>query len=291
MHKIIITCAVTGSGYTVDKNPAVPITPQQIAASSVEAVTAGASIIHIHVRNPETGKASNDPELFREVVERIRSSDCDAILNLSTGRGARYVPSGHDPLEAAEGSTLRDPLLRVQHVVDLKPEICSLDIVTMNRQGFVTMNTPEHCGIMAAAIRQAGVLPELEVFDVGHMTLTLDMIREGQIAMPGFFQFCLGINWGMPANAESILYLRSMLPENALWSAFGIGPEEYPVVALAAAMGGHVRVGLEDNLYLARGELAPSNAALVERAVTIIHSIGDEVASPADARGMLGLMD
>jgi uncharacterized protein (DUF849 family) len=289
MRKLIVTCAVTGSGNTVEKNPAVPVTPEQIAASSVEAAAAGASIIHIHVRNRATGRASNDPSLFSEVVDRIRESGCDAILNLSTGRGARYVPADHDPLEAAEGSTLRDPIARVQHVLGTRPEICSLDIVTMNRQGFVTMNTPEHCARMAAAIFDAGVLPELEVFDAGHMELTLDMIRNGQLARPGFFQFCLGIKWGMPANAESVLYLRSMLPQNAVWSAFAIGSEEFPMVALAAVTGGHVRVGLEDNLYIDRGELASSNAVLVERAVTIIQSVGHEVATPTEARKTLGL--
>jgi uncharacterized protein (DUF849 family) len=289
MDKIIVTCAVTGSADTPDKNPAVPVTPEQIAASSIDAASAGAAIVHLHVRDPETGRASGDPALFREVTERIRDSGCDVILNLSTGRGARYVPGEYDPSIAAAGTTLCDPLERIQHVLELRPEICSLDIVTMNRRGFVTMNTPDHLATMATAIRDAGVLPEIEIFDGGNMQLALDMIDDGQLAAPGLFQFCLGVKWGMPANAESVLYLRSMLPTKAQWSAFGIGSGEFPMVALTAVTGGHVRVGLEDNIYLDKGKLAPSNATLVERAVTIIHSIGSEVASAAEARKILGL--
>ena len=286
---VLITCAVTGSANTVAKNPAVPVTPEEIAKSAIDAAQAGAAIIHLHVRDPDTGKASNDPELFRETVHRIRDSNSDVVLNLSTGRGARYVPDRSDPTVPAQGTTLRLPSQRIQHVLALQPEICSLDIATMNRAGFVLMNTPEHLEEMAAAIKAADVKPELEVFDGGHLRLAIDFVQRGLLTRPAFFQFCLGIQWGMPATAESILYLVNQLPADAVWSAFGIGASEFPIVALAASMNGHVRVGLEDNLYLGRGELAPSNAALVERAAQIIELVGKRVGAPADARELLGL--
>ena len=286
---VLITCAVTGSANTVSKNPAVPVTPEEIATSAIDAATAGASIIHLHVRDPETGKASNDPELFRETVDRIRQSNSDVVLNLSTGRGARFVPDPADPTVPAEGTTLRLPAQRIQHVLALKPEICSLDIATMNRAGFVLINTPEHLEEMAAAIKGAEVKPELEVFDGGHLRLAIHLLERGLLTRPAFFQFCLGIQWGMPANEEAILYLVSQLPADAVWSAFGIGASEFPIVTLAAAMNGHVRVGLEDNLYLKKGVLAPSNAALVERAVQIIENAGKRAGTPADARELLDL--
>ena len=286
---VLITCAVTGSANTVKKNPAVPVTPQEIAQSAIDATKAGAAIVHLHVRNPETGRATNKPELFQETVDRIRDSDSDAVLNLSTGRGARYVPDPADPTVAAEGTTLRLPAERIQHVLALKPEICSLDIATMNRAGFVLINTPDHLEKMAAAIRAADVKPELEVFDGGHLRLAMDFLQRGLLTRPPFFQFCLGIQWGMPADTEAISYLVSQLPPDAVWSAFGIGASEFPIVDLATSMNGHVRVGLEDNLYLKKGELAPSNAALVERAVQIIEDTGKHVGTPADARKLLGL--
>jgi uncharacterized protein (DUF849 family) len=286
---VLITCAVTGSADTVSKNPAVPVTPEEIANSAIDAAKAGAAIVHLHVRDPETGKASNDRELFRETVNRIRDSNSDVLLNLSTGRGARYVPDRADPTIAAEGTTLRLPGQRSQHVLALKPEICSLDIATMNRAGFVLINTPEHLEEMATAITAADVKPELEVFDGGHLRLAQHFLERGLLTRPAFFQFCLGIQWGMPATEDSILYLANQLPADAVWSAFGIGASEFPIVALAVSMNGHVRVGLEDNLYLKKGELAPSNAALVERAVQIIEDAGKRTGTPADARELLDL--
>jgi uncharacterized protein (DUF849 family) len=292
-RKTILTCAVTGSPPTVKKNPAVPVTPQQIATASIDAARAGAAVVHIHVRDPETGLASMKLELYREVVDRIRSSAVDPIINLTTGPGQRFAPGDDDPRVPGPGTNLAHPMVRVQHVVELGPELCSLDVATMaSGDAFgstVMMNTVKHLELMATAIRDAGVKPELEVFDSGHVRLAVDLIRRGFIARPPFFQLCLGIEWGAPESPEALGFLRSLLPADAEWAAFGIGAREFPMVAMAAAAGGHVRVGLEDNLYLDRGVLAPSNAALVERAARIVDSVGGSLATPAEARQILGL--
>ena len=291
--KTILTCALTGAPPTPKKSPAVPVTPAQIATSAIEAARAGAAIAHIHVRDPETGLASMRLELYREVVDRIRSSSVDVIINLTTGPGQRFAPGDDDPRVPGPGTNLTAPELRVQHVVELQPELCSLDVATMaSGDAFgstVMMNTVKHLQIMAAAIRDAGVKPELEVFDTGHVRLAAHLIQTGFIRRPAFFQFCLGIEWGAPDSPEALGLMRSLIPPDAEWAAFGIGPREFPVVAMTAAAGGHVRVGLEDNLYLDRGVLAPSNAALVERARTIVESVGGTLATPAEARGILGL--
>ncbi len=289
----ILTCAVTGSPPTVKKNPAVPVTPAQIATACIEAAKAGAAIAHIHVRDPETGLASMRLDLYREVVDRIRSSSVDVIINLTTGPGQRFAPGDDDPRTPGPGTNLAAPLVRVQHVVALKPEICSLDVATMaSGDAFgstVMMNTVKHLQIMSAAVRDAGVKPELEVFDSGHVRLASHLIKTGFIKGPAFFQFCLGIEWGAPDTPEARGFLRSLAPADAEWAAFGIGPRQFPMVAMAAAAGGHVRVGLEDNLDLDRGVLAPSNAALVERAVKVVEALGGSLATPAEARDILGL--
>jgi uncharacterized protein (DUF849 family) len=291
--KTILTCALTGSPPTPKKSPAVPVTPAQIANAAIDAAKAGAAVVHIHVRDPETGLASMRLDLYREVVERIRSSPVDVVLNLTTGPGQRFAPGDEDPRVAGPGTNLTAPLIRVQHVVELKPELCSLDVATMaSGDAFgstVMMNTVKHLQIMAAAIRDAGVKPELEVFDTGHVRLAAHLIKTGFIKSPAFFQLCLGIEWGAPDSPEALGLMRSLLPEDAEWAAFGIGPRAFPLVALTAAAGGHVRVGLEDNLYLERGVLAPSNAALVERARTIVEAAGGSLATPAEARAILGL--
>jgi len=293
MRKIIITCAVTGSADTADKNPAVPVTPDDIAASALDAAKAGAAIVHIHVRDPESGKTSMALEHYRRVVGIIRDSGSDVVINLTTGVGARFKPGVDDPLKPGAGTNFVAPALRVQHVVELKPEICSLDIATMNSGGVrddtVMLNTPAHLRIMAEAIKNAGVKPELELFDLGHIMLANDMIARGQIKSPAFFQLCLGIEWGAPATPEAMQYMTSLLPGDAIWSAFGIGREEYRIAGQCVLSGGHVRVGLEDNLYLTRGVLAPSNAALVEKAVGVIETLGDGVASADEARRILSL--
>lgn len=288
-RKVMISCAVTGSADTPARNSAVPVTPQQIAASAVEAARAGAAIVHIHVRDPHTARASMDANLYREVVERIRSGGTDVVINLTTGPGARFVPGSDDPLAPGPGTTLRRPAERVRHVVELRPEICSLDMGSMNMGPYVFINTPAHLEAMAAAIRDAGVMPELEVFETGHLLLAKRLIETGHVKAPGLFQLCLGISWGQPATPEAMSYMRSLLPVGCTWFAFGISLHQFPMAAQAVLLGGHVRVGLEDNLYLERGRLAPSNAALVDKAARIVSILGEEVATPGEARDMLGL--
>jgi 3-dehydrocarnitine:acetyl-CoA trimethylamine transferase len=288
-RKVMISCAVTGSADTPGRNPAVPVTPKQIAQSAIEAATAGAAIAHIHVRDPTTARPSMEAALYREVVERIRNSGCDVLINLTTGPGARFIPGTDDPQKPGAGTTLKLPGERVRHVMELKPEICSLDMGSMNMGPQVFINTPSHLELMASAIREAGVLPELEVFETGHLLLAKRMIESGHIKPPGMFQICLGISWGQPATPEAMSYMRSLLPQNSPWFAFGISLHQFPMVAQAVLLGGHPRVGLEDNIYLEKGKLAPSNAALVEKAVKIVEVLGDVVASPSDARQILGL--
>jgi uncharacterized protein (DUF849 family) len=288
-RKVMIACAVTGSADTPARNPAVPVTPREIAASAIDAAKAGAAIVHIHVRDPQTTRPSMDPALYREVVERIRASGTDVLINLTTGPGARFIPGVDDPLTAGPGSTLSLPAERVRHVVELKPEICSLDMGSMNMGGQVFINTPSHLEAMAVAIRDAGVTPELEVFEAGHLMLAKRLIETGHIKPAGLFQICLGISWGQPATSEAMTYMRSLLPPDCVWFAFGISLHQFPIAAQTVLFGGHVRVGLEDNLYLEKGKLTPSNAALVEKAAKIIDILGDYVATPADARQMLGL--
>ncbi|GAB4226308.1 MAG: 3-keto-5-aminohexanoate cleavage protein [Methyloligellaceae bacterium] len=288
-RKVVITCALTGSQDTARRNPAVPVTPEEIATAAIDAANAGASVAHIHVRDPETKLASMDEALYAEVVQRIKDSGSNIIINLTTGPGARFVPGKDDPSVPDPSSTLKGPAERVKHIVSLKPPICTLDVATFNFGDQVFTNTPAHLRVMADMIKQAGVKPELEAFDSGHILLAKKLIEEGHIVEPPLFQLCLGISWAAPATPESLLHMRSLLPENAVWSAFGISAMEFPMAAMAVISGGHVRVGLEDNLYLARGELAPSNAALVERAVRIIREIGAEVATPDEAREIFGV--
>jgi len=288
-RKVIVTCAVTGGGDTVDKHPAIPVTPEQIATSCIEAAKAGAAICHIHVRDPKTGKPSMGFELYKEVVDRIRSSDTDLVINLTTGAGGRYVPGASDPREAGPGTSLSTPAERVRHVVELKPEVCSLDMGSMNFGQHVFMNTPAHLAEMAKAVQEAGAKPELEVFDSGHVRLANHFVESGIIQGTPLYQLCLGIAWGQPATPAAMSYMEGLLPDDAHWAGFGISRMQFPMVAQAVMLGGHVRVGLEDNLYLERGVLAPSNAALVEKAVKIINLLGHDIASPDDARRTLKL--
>ena len=289
MTKTIITCAVTGGADTTKKNPAVPVTPAQIAQAAIDARNAGATIAHIHVRDPKTGLASQNVDYYRETVERIRAARCDILINLTTGPGSRFVPSDDNPAVGGPGTTMTPPLARVRHVVELRPDICSLDVGSMNfgETGFV--NTPQHLRTMAKAIADAGVKPELEVFEPGHILLARKLIEDGYLARPPLFQICLGIPWGSPATAESMMFMRGLLPADANWAAFGISRMEFPMVAQALILGGHVRVGLEDNLYLEPGVLASGNAPLVERAVQVIRLLGSDVATPQEAKSILGV--
>lgn len=285
----VVTCALTGGFDTTSKNPAVPVTPEAIATSALDAAKAGAAVVHIHVRDPRTGKPSMEEALYAEVVERIRERNEDLILNLTTGAGGRFIPGRERPSEGGEGTTLTTPAVRVRHVERLRPELCTLDVATMNFGEHAFVNTPAHLREMADRIKAAGVKPEIEVFDLGHIELGRRLIAEGHLAEPPLFQLCLGIPYGAPATPETMIHMRDRLPPNAVWSAFGISRAEFPMAALAATLGGHVRVGLEDNLYLSRGELAPSNAALVEKAVALLALIECAPASPAEARRIFGL--
>ncbi|MDH3660034.1 MAG: 3-keto-5-aminohexanoate cleavage protein [Alphaproteobacteria bacterium] len=295
MQKTIITCAVTGSLTKPEQSPHIPITPEQIAASAIDAAKAGAAVAHIHVRDPETGRPSMAFELYEEVVDRIRASDTDLVINLTTGPGGRFVPSDHDPKVPAPATNIKSAAERVEHVVRLKPEICTLDLNTMWFGEGVVMNTPKMATAMAGMIREAGVLPELEVFDSGDIRLAKDMLKDGVLAAPALFQMVMGIRYGFAGDVETLLYAVNQLPTEsrrpgaARWAAMGISRMSLPTVAMASMLGGHVRVGLEDNLYIRKGELAPSNAALVERAVQILDLLGASPATPSEAREILGL--
>ncbi len=278
--KVILTCAVTGGDDTVPKFASVPFKPKQIAEEAISACKAGAAIAHIHVRDPETGKPSMKLELYREVVDRIRDSGSPVIINLTTGPGARFIPSNTEANTVGTGSNLRTPEERVEHILALKPEICSLDMGSLNFGKGALINVPSHIEAIAAGIRRAGVLPELEIFDLGHLALSLDMIQRGVVDQGALFQIVLG---------ESLTAMKSLLPKDAQWAAFGIGRAEFPMVAQAFLLGGHVRVGLEDNLYLEKGVLAPDNAALVTKARSLVELLGGTLATPDEAREMLGL--
>jgi uncharacterized protein (DUF849 family) len=254
----------------------------------IGAARAGAAIMHIHVRHPG-GRPSMELAHYREVVERIRASDVDIIVNLTTGPGGRFRPSIEDPKIAAPGTTLLPPERRVEHVVALRPEMCSLDLNTMYSNDSVVINTPRNVRIMAEMIRDAGVVPELEIFDSGDIHLARTLIDEGTLDSPALFQLVLGVLYGASASPATMAYLQSLLPKNSRWAGFGIGRWEFPMLVQAWLLGGHVRVGLEDNVYIEKGKLAPDNASLVAKAVRILNELGAQIATPAEAREMLGL--
>lgn len=288
-QKVIITCAITGNLTKPEQSPYLPITPQQIADSALEAAEAGAAIAHIHVRDPETGRPSMSIDLYRDVMDRIRIRNKSLVINLTTGPGGRFVPSEEDPKVAAPGTTLMLPEKRVEHVELLKPDICTLDLNTMNSGGEVVINTPRNVRKMAERIKAVGVLPEIELFDSGDCHLARDMFADGSLKGPGLFSLVLGVKYGFNASPETMMYGRDLLPPGAIWTGFGIGRAEFPMVAQAYLLGGHVRVGMEDNLYMSKGVLAKSNAELVAHAANILRSLGATIATAADARAMLGL--
>jgi len=288
-----VTCAVTGAGDTVARSDRVPVTPEQIADAAVEAARAGAAVAHIHVREPDTGKAARDPALYRAVVERIRASGVDVVLNLTAGMGGDLVLGGEErPLPPDEaGTDMAGALERVAHVEELLPEICTLDCGTMNFAAggdYVMVNTPGMLRAMAARVQELGVRPELEVFDTGHLVFVHELIRDGLIDDPPLVQLCTGIPYGAPDDLATLLAMVNRLPPNAVFSAFAIGRMQLPFVSLAVLVGGNVRVGLEDNLYLARGRLA-TNGELVERAVAILEAMNVRVLGPEEVREKLAL--
>ena len=284
----IISCAVTGNITTLANHPNLPCTPEQIAKACIDAAKAGAAIVHIHVRYPD-GRPSMELEHYRETMQRIRDGNAEVIINLTTGPGQRFVPSPGDPKVAAPGTTLMAPERRVEHIVALRPDICSLDFNTMYSGSSVVINTPGNLRIMAKLIREAGTLPELECFDSGDIHLAKDLLADGTLGPKPFFQLVLGVKYGASASTATMSYLASLLPPGATWSGFGVGRWEYPMLAQAWLLGGHVRVGLEDNVYLSKGVLAPDNAALVSKAANIIDALGGQVATAAEARQILGL--
>ena len=288
-EKTFITCAVTGNITEPHQTPHLPITTEHIANECLAAAGEGAAAVHIHVRDPATGRPSMDVNLYRDVMERIRKKDSSLIINLTTGPGGRFVPSEADPKVYAPGTTLVPPLERVKHVVELKPDVCSLDLNTMNSGPNVVINTPANVRKMAKAMNDAGVLPELEVFDSGDMHLARDLLADGTLKGPGLFTIVMGVKYGFASLPGTVFYAKSLLPAGALWSAFGIGRYEYPMLAQTWLLGGNVRVGLEDNIYLSKGVLAKSNAELVAKARRILEDLGGSVASAAEARAMLGL--
>lgn len=289
---VFITCAVTGSGATASKSDKVPVTPKQIAQACVEAASAGAAIAHIHVRNPETGAPSRDPALYREVVARIRDSGTDIVLNLTAGMGGDMVfGSPESPLPLNMNQTdMVGSTERLVHVDELLPEICTLDCGTMNfaEADYVMTNTPGMLRAMAARIQAAGVKPEIEVFDTGHLVLAKQLVKEGLIDDPVMIQLCMGIPYGAPNDPNTVMAMVNNVPEDWTYSAFSIGRMQLPYVAMAALTGGNVRVGLEDNLMLSRGNLA-TNGQLVERAATILTAMNANLMTPAQVREKLKL--
>jgi uncharacterized protein (DUF849 family) len=291
--EVFVTCAVTGVGDTAVRSDRVPVTPDQIAAAAIEAAQAGAAVAHIHVRDPETGKGSRDPRLYREVVERIRASETDVVINLTAGMGGDLVLGGDEsplPFDDA-GTDLAGATERLAHVEELLPEICTLDCGSMNFAAggdYLLVNTPGILRAMARRVRELGVRPELEVFDTGHLTLVHELIAEGLIDDPVLIQLCTGIPYGAPDDLSTLLAMVNRLPPGAIFSTFSIGRMQIPFVAMAALAGGNVRVGLEDNLYLSRGRLA-SNGELVERAVHILEGMNARVLGPDEVREKLRL--
>ncbi|CAI8783517.1 MULTISPECIES: beta-keto acid cleavage family enzyme [Pseudomonas] len=289
-HDVIITCALTGAGDTTAKSPHVPVTPKQIAAAAVEAAKAGATVVHCHVRDPQTGKFSRDVALYREVMERIREADVDIIVNLTAGMGGDLeIGAGENPMEFGPNTDLVGPLTRLAHVEELLPEICTLDCGTLNfgDGDTIYVSTPAQLRAGAKRIQELGVKAELEIFDTGHLWFAKQMIKEGLLDNP-LFQLCLGIPWGAPADTTTMKAMVDNLPADAVWAGFGIGRMQMPMAAQAVLLGGNVRVGLEDNLWLDKGVLA-TNGQLVERAGEILSRLGARILTPAEGRAKMGL--
>lgn len=289
LPKVFITCAITGNLTRPDQTPHLPITPEQIARSALEAADAGAAAVHLHVRDPGTGAPSMELALYAEVLDRIRAENREVILNVTTGPGGRFVPSADDPKVAAPGTTLLPPEQRVAHIAALKPDICTLDLNTMVSGSAVVINTPANVRRMAKAIADAGVKPEIELFDSGDIALLHDLVADGTLSGPVLTSFVMGVRYGFQPSPETVLYARSLLPQGAAFTAIGLGRSAFQMAAMSYLAGGHVRVGLEDAVYIERGVLAPSNAALVEKARGIVEALGGTIATAGEARRMLGL--
>ncbi len=290
-NEVIISCAVTGSGDTASKHPELPITPKQIAEASIEAAKAGAAIAHIHVREPD-GKPSRNLEYYKEVADRIRSSETDVVLNFTTGMGGDFeVGAGKDPLNpVGQNTDMIDALSRLEHVKELLPEMCTLDCGTLNfgDENMTFIHTPSQLRSAAKKMQELGVKPEMEAFEMGHLWFANQLYKEGLIDGPPLYQICLGIPWGAPATTNAMKAMADMVPKEGYWAGFGIGRTQMPMAAQAVILGGNVRVGLEDNLYLKKGVFA-SNAQLVEKVRCIVEDMGSSILSPKEAREKLKL--
>jgi 3-dehydrocarnitine:acetyl-CoA trimethylamine transferase len=288
-----ITCALTGAGDTVGRSERVPVTPQQIAGSALEAAAAGAAVVHVHVRDPATGKGARDPHLFKEVVDRVRSSGVNVVLNLTAGMGGDLVLGGDEtPLPPSQdGTDMAGASERLRHIEELLPEICTIDCGTMNFAAggdYVMTNTPGMIRAMARKVQALAVRPELEVFDTGHLVMVKELIREGLIDDPPLIQLCMGIPYGAPDDPSTLMSMVGQLPPGAVFSTFSIGRMQLAYVGMAVLAGGNVRVGLEDNIYLSRGRLA-TNGQLVERAVSILECMNVRILGPDEVRFKLRL--
>jgi uncharacterized protein (DUF849 family) len=289
MRKIILTCAVTGNITRPDQTPHLPITPTQVADACLDAADHGAAIVHVHVRHPEDGRPSMELAHYAEVVERVRARNDRLILNLTTGPGQRYVPSRHDPAVPDPATNLLPPARRVAHVEALHPEICTLDLNTMASGNQVIINTPHTASQMAQRMLAAGVKPELELFGAGDILMAHDLMATIDFPRPLMASFVMGVKYGWPATVEALQLARSLIPEGTVWTAFGVGRDAFPMVALSVLLGGNVRIGLEDTIYLERGVLAASNGALCAKAARIVADLGYVLTTPEEARGLLGL--
>jgi uncharacterized protein (DUF849 family) len=292
--EVFITCAITGAGDTAGRNEHVPVTPAQIAASAIDAARAGAAIVHIHVRDPHTGKGSRDTGLYTEVVERVRAADVDVVVNLTAGMGGDLVLGGDEQVMPPnpDGTDMAGATERLDHVRAILPEICTLDCGTMNFASggdYIMVNTPSVLRAMASQVQAMGVRPELEVFDTGHLVQVKEMIRDGLLDDPVMIQLCMGIAYGAPDDPTTFMALVNNLPRDCVFSAFSISRMQLPFVAMATLAGGNVRVGLEDNLYAGPGEQA-TNARLVEKARLILDNMNVRVMSPQAVRDKLGLV-
>jgi len=291
-REVFITCAVTGSGSTEGRSPHVPRSPQQIADSAIAAARAGAAIVHCHVRDPDTGRASRQLDLYREVTDRIRASDVDVVLNLTAGMGGDIIFGDvENPFPTRAGTDMAGATERVAHVAACLPEICTLDCGTMNfaEADYVMTNTPGMLVAMGGMMTALGVRPEIEAFDTGHLWYAKELVRQGVLEAPALVQLCMGVPWGAPDDLNTLLAMVNNVPAGWTFSAFALGRHQMPYVAAAVLAGGNVRVGLEDNLWLGKGQLA-TNAQLVERAVGIIENLGARVIGPAEVRAKRGLV-
>ncbi len=291
-QEVFITCAVTGSGGTQDRSPHVPRSPKQIADSAIAAARAGAAIVHCHVRDPESGTPSRKVEYYREVTDRIRDAEVDVVLNLTAGMGGDITfGSAEKPLPVnAQGTDMAGATERVAHIADCLPEICTLDCGTMNfaEADYVMTNTPGMLRAMGRMMTELGVKPEIEAFDTGHLWFAKELVKEGILEDPALVQLCMGVPWGAPNDLNTLMAMVNNVPDHWSFSAFSLGRNQMAYVAAAVLAGGHVRVGLEDNLWLEKGVLA-TNAQLVERAVGIIEGMGARIMTPAEVRTKLGL--